>query len=253
MEYLFDYWLEIEELMRPYRRIYLLTDYDGTLTPIVNHPDRATLNANVRDLLRSLLKDRRFTLAIITGRTLKEIIQLVGIKGAYYIGNHGLEIKGPSLTFVHPVAEKLSPMISRICNDLKSKFEPIYGIIVEDKGLTASIHYRMVPKSMIGEMKKVVRSMVRSYEDFEIRYGKMVVEIRPKVFWDKGDAALWLVRNLGEDGIITYIGDDKTDEDAFKKIDGGLTILVSKRKKYSNARYYLKSVEDVHKFLHRLL
>jgi len=253
MKYLFDCWPEIEGLIKPYRRIYVLTDYDGTLTPIVDHPDRAILNVNVRDLLKSLAKDRRFILAIITGRTLKEIIQLVDIKGAYYIGNHGLEIKGPSLTFVHPIAEKLSPIISRICNDLKSKFESIHGVIVEDKGLTASIHYRMTPENMIGEIKKVVRSMARSYEDFEIRHGKMVVEIRPKVFWDKGDATLWLVRKLGEDGIPIYIGDDKTDEDAFKKIDRGLTILVSKERRHSNARYYLKSAEDVHKFLYRLL
>ena len=253
MKYLFDYWLEIEGLIRPYRRIYLLMDYDGTLTPIVDYPDKAILNANVRDLLKSLVKDRRFILAIITGRVLKEIIQLVGIQGAYYIGNHGLEIKGPSLTFVHPIAEKLSPIIFKICNDLKSKFEPIHGVIVEDKGMTASIHYRMAPKDMIGEIKKIVRSTVKSYEDFEIRHGKMVVEIRPKVFWDKGDAVLWLVRKLGEDGIIIYIGDDKTDEDAFKKIDEGLTVLVSKRRKYSNAKYYLKSVEDVHRFLYRLL
>ncbi|NWG09575.1 MAG: trehalose-phosphatase [Nitrososphaerales archaeon] len=253
MKYLFDCWHEIEEFMRPYRRTYILTDYDGTLTPIVDYPDQAILNPNVRDLLKSLVKDRRFILAIITGRTLKEIIQLIGIEGAYYIGNHGLEIKGPSLTFVHPMTEKLSLIISKICNDMKSKFESNHGVIVEDKGMTASIHYRMAPKNMTGEIKKVVRNTVRSYEDFEIRHGKMVVEIRPKVLWDKGDAVLWLVRKLGEDGIPIYIGDDKTDEDAFRKIDRGLTILVSKRRRHSNARYYLKSAEDVHEFLYRLL
>ncbi|MEM2955307.1 MAG: trehalose-phosphatase [Nitrososphaerales archaeon] len=253
MKNLFEFWSEIEALLRSNRRVYVLADYDGTLTPIVNYPDQAILNANNRDLLKSFTKDRRFVLAIITGRSLKEIINLVKIQGVYYIGNHGLEIKGPSLNFIHPVAEKLSPKISKICKNLKVKFESINGVIVEDKGLTASIHYRMAPKRMIGEIKKAVKSMVRSHVDFEIRHGKMVFEIRPKVSWDKGDAALWLIQNLGEDGIPVYIGDDKTDEDAFKKINWGLTILVSSKRRRSNARYYLKSPEDVHKFLHRLL
>ncbi|MCP8312993.1 MAG: trehalose-phosphatase [archaeon] len=253
MKYVFDYWPEIKALMKPYRRVFILTDYDGTLTPIVDYPDQAILNVNVRDLLRSFVKDKRFILAIITGRSLKEIIHLVKIQEAYYIGNHGLEIKGPSLIFMHPVAEKLSPIILKICKDLEAKFESINGVIVEDKGMTASIHYRMAPKKMIGEIKKVVRNAIRSHEDFEIRHGKMVVEIRPKVSWDKGDAALWLVQKLGTDDFPVYIGDDKTDEDAFKKINWGLTVLVSNKRRSSNARYYLKSTEDVHKFLYKLL
>lgn len=253
MKYLFDFWPEIEGLIKPYRRMYILTDYDGTLTPIVDYPDQAILDANVKNLLKSLAKDRRFILGIITGRTLKEIVQLVDIDGVYYIGNHGMEIKGPSLTFVHPIAEKLSPIISRICNDLRSKFEHIHGMIVEDKGMTASIHYRMAPKNTVKEIMKVAKDAVRLYEDFEIRYGKMVIEIRPEVYWDKGDATLWLVRKLGEDGIPIYIGDDKTDEDVFRKINKGLTILISKSRRHSDARYYLKSAEDVHKLLYRLL
>ncbi|MGQ9469178.1 MAG: trehalose-phosphatase [Nitrososphaerales archaeon] len=253
MKYVFDCWPEIEALIKPYRRVYVLTDYDGTLTPIVDHPDQAILNVNVRDILKSFVKDRRFILAIVTGRKLKEIIHLVGIQGTYYIGNHGLEIKGPSLTFIHPTAKKLSPTISEICKNMKAEFEPIDGVIIEDKGMTASIHYRMAPKKMIEDIKKAVKSIIRSYEDFEIRHGKMVVEIRPKVSWDKGDAALWLVQKLGSDGFPVYIGDDETDEDAFKKINRGLTILVSNKKKHSNAKYYLKSTKDVHKFLYRLL
>lgn len=253
MKYAFDYWSEIKALIKPYEKVYVLTDYDGTLTPIVNYPDQAKLNAKVKDLLKSFLKDRRFVLAIITGRSIKEIINLVGIQGIYYIGNHGLEIKGPLLNFMHPVAEKLSPIILGMCKNLKAKFEPVNGVIVEDKGMTASIHYRMVPKKMIGGIKKDVKSIVKLYEDFEIKHGKMVVEIRPKVSWDKGDAALWLIQKLGEDGIPIYIGDDKTDEDAFKKISRGLTFIVSRKARQSNARYYLKSPEDVYKFLYRLL
>lgn len=253
MRYVFDHWSEIEALIKSYRRIYVLTDYDGTLTPIVKFPDRAILNENVRDLLGALVKDKRFKLAIISGRALKEIINLVGVKGAYYIGNHGLEMMGPSLSFVHPFAEKLSPIISNICMNLKNELKNIDGVMVEDKGMTASIHYRMVRKYKIKKIKNIVKSIVKSHKDFEIRYGKMVIEIRPKVSWDKGDAALWLIKNLGEDGIPVYIGDDKTDEDAFKKIECGLTIIVSNRRRESNARYYLKSTEDVHKFLYRLL
>jgi HAD superfamily hydrolase (TIGR01484 family) len=155
MKYVFEHWSEVEALIRPYRRVYVLTDYDGTLTPIVDHPHQARLDRNIKNLLKSLVRNRKFILVIITGRVLKENIQLVGIQGAYYVGNHGLEMKGPSLTFVHPLAEKLSPLISKICEDLKAKLESISGILVEDKGMTTSIHYRMAPKKIIKEIKKV--------------------------------------------------------------------------------------------------
>lgn len=237
--------------------LLLLMDYDGTLTPIVERPEEAIIPTDMKRHLLQLSK--RYPIAIISGRALKDIRKLVGLRKIYYAGNHGLEISGPSLRLVRPEAEKVAPTVSEICNDLMVKLGHIDGVIVEDKGLTASIHHRLVAPGKLGELKRIFTKTTRPHlraGRVKIARGKKVLEIRPNINWGKGKAVLWIIEALKPKGeaLPIYLGDDETDEDAFRALRGrGMTILVSKTPRKSNAEYFLRDVGEVKVFLRKLI
>ena len=102
MPHLLYVWPRVSQLLRQAGRVLLLFDYDGTLTPIVDHPDLAVLAPGTKALLAGLSRDGRFILGIISGRSLDDVRARVGVSGLVYAGNHGLEIQGPGLDFTHP-------------------------------------------------------------------------------------------------------------------------------------------------------
>ena len=235
----------------------MLLDYDGTLVPIVERHELTTLPADTRELLRSLTK--RFEVAVISGRSLVEIEKLVGLKEIYYVGNHGFEISGPKGRFFMSEAEDARPIVTKICRKLQEKIGGIEGAIVEDKGLTASVHYRLVARRKFRSLKKNFEKVIKPHVDageIKITRGKKVFEIRPNIAWDKGKAVLWLIGIIDAKKKLTpvYMGDDRTDEDAFMVLrDGGITVLVSGRRKRSHAEFYLGNVCEVKTFLEKLV
>lgn len=258
MKYLFDCWKEIENFLFG-KEILLLLDYDGTLTEIVSRPELAILSEDMRNLIKKL--SQKFTIGIISGRSLEDVTNLVKVSGIYYAGNHGFEISGPpKLKLKKPEAEKIQPLIQKLCEKLEEKLGDIRGALVENKGLSASLHYRLVSKEDFENLKRIFENEVRHYisqGSIKVTRGKKVFEIRPNIEWDKGKAVKWLISALKkENSAKIYIGDDETDEDAFLalKEEKGITILVSAEKiKKSNAEYFLKDVEEVEEFLERLV
>lgn len=254
MKYLFDYWEEIK--MSFERGIILLTDYDGTLTPIVDKPELALLSEDTRVLLREI--SGQYPIAIISGRSLADIKDLVGVDGIYYAGNHGLEISGPGLDLKKPEADRTRPLIAKICNQLQDVLGHIEGAIVENKGLTASVHYRLVSDVDFYRLENVFKKVIHPYLStgkIRMNSGKKVFEIRPNLGWNKGKAARWMIDSVAhqKDSLPIYIGDDRTDEDAFAALkDHGITILVSEKIKSSNAEYFLRNVGEVRVFLEKL-
>lgn len=235
---------------------FLLLDYDGTLTPIMERPELAILHLDMKKLLKRLAS--QFKVAIISGRSLSDLKKLVALTGIYYMGNHGLEINGPSVEFVLPGAKRTRPIISKLCNKLRKELKHIHGAIVDDKELTVSVHYRLVPRKELRALKSIFEEVVGPHVAsgfIMVTKGKKVFEVRPNVDWGKGKAALWIINLIDPMGKLTpiYIGDDKTDEDAFLAIkDRGITILVSGKRKKSHAKFFLRDESEVKTFFKKL-
>ena len=243
------------------RHIMLFLDYDGTLAPIAFTPNKATITDINRALLRRLSKCRTIKLAIISGRSLKDIKGMVRIKGITYSGNHGLEIEGPRIKFTAPMPAGYMTALRRIKNRLSAELSSIKGVLIEDKGHVLSLHYRLINRKKIPLVRTVFHETVIFYlakGRISVKPGKKVVEVRPPVRWDKGKAVLWILarQRLGlkrKPLTAIYIGDDITDEDAFKALRGrGLGVFVGSPRP-SFAGYYLRGPGEVTRFLKLIL
>jgi len=243
------------------RFVFLFLDYDGTLAPIAERPCMAFLPEKTKVLLEALSKDPFCRLAVISGREIEDVKDKVGLKGVIYAGNHGLEIQGPNIRFKFIPPLRYNLAFKKIKADLKKKLSDINGIYVEDKGLSLSVHYRLVDPKLESVIKTIFFETTAHYKaegSVRVSNGKKVLEIRPPLEWDKGKVVLWL---LGRQKVLlnrmscvpVYIGDDLTDEDAFKALKGkGITVFAGKPKK-SFAEYYVKGSKEVADFLSFLL
>jgi trehalose 6-phosphate phosphatase len=263
LQHIFSVWQEFSKRLKGAERVLLLCDYDGTLTPITEKPELADLSENTRQLLQALTRQKHFTVSVISGRALADLRQMVGIDGIIYVGNHGLEIEGPGVALVNPLADEMKPVFRMINQALNKALASIKGVRVEDKGLTVSLHYRMVEESKSEEVKNIFERVIASAGSqgkFRVTSGKKVYEVRPAVDWDKGEAIALLIDRYGmantkQQLLPIFLGDDQTDEDGFKVIEkhGGVSIFVGEKPGHSAARYYLKSPAEVEQFLERLI
>jgi trehalose 6-phosphate phosphatase len=262
MQYLFDAWDNVVRRLKSVGCILFLSDYDGTLTPIVDKPELAVLSQEMRNLLRILAKNKRYTVGIISGRALADLKNKVSLEGIIYAGNHGLEIEGFGTSFFEPIAEEMRPFLHMLNQALSVTLRGIKGVFVENKGLTLSVHYRMVDgmeeKKVKGVFKRITDPLYITGK-IRITQGKKVYEIRPPVDWDKGKAIAWLIEKFRDSTrksniLSIYLGDDLTDEDGFKMINkkNGISIFIGEESNLSAAQYFLKSPEEVAKFLNML-
>lgn len=229
-------------------------DFDGTLAPIVDRPDDAILPGPTAEVLRELFQVPGVTVSIVSGRSLDDIRSRVGIDGLIYSGNHGLEIEGPGIRFVHSQAIALGELLRPITEQVARAASSLDGIEVEWKHLTVSIHYR---RASVFARRKLVEIMRKSPlgrdPRFIVREGKKVYEIRPRISWNKSDAIRLIQkrRNLG-DALLVLAGDDATDEDAFSAFDDAITICIAPRQKTA-ARHALGSSDELRDFLSAMI
>ena len=206
--------------------------------------------------IKSDSKSPQIKIAIVSGRKLSDVKKLVGLNNILYAGNHGFEIKGPGINIVHPQAKKIKPVLKKISTLLKKNLKNIKGAIVEDKKLSLSIHYRLVKPKDLKKLALLFKKTVAPFKkQTKLTYGKKIFEVRPKINWHKGKAVLFLLKKLvkGKKTTPIYIGDDLTDEDAFKALHKkGLTIRVGKSKS-SQAKKFVKDVNAVYQFLENML
>jgi len=259
MKYLFSDWERLKAVLID-KSLLLLLDYDGTLTPIRESAFLANLSKENKDLLSRFSKNPGCSLAIISGRSLEDIKGMVGLKGIIYAGNHGLQIEGPKIKFESQVSPRLKLAMRNIAQDLRKRLSDIKGALIEDKGLTLSVHYRLVRKKDMPLLDKITSEVINPYRvrnKIKINSGKKVYEIKPPFKWDKGKVVLYLLArqqfaSKDKKVLPIYIGDDVTDEDAFRAIKNkGLTVFVGKPKK-SYAQYYLRNHNGVQSFLEKI-
>ena len=263
MEHLFLAWREVAVQLRAARHILFFSDYDGTLAPIAERPELANLSRETSELLQTLARQSCFTICVISGRACRDLQQRVGIRSIIYAGNHGLEIEGPAMSFINPIAKELKPLFRHLHQSLSKALGKVSGVLVENKGLSLSVHYRMVAEDKRDEVKNIFEQAIdaaRSLGKVRITSGKRVYEVRPAVAWDKGKAIALLLKRQRKPKRKTqvlpiFLGDDLTDEDGFKVINQyrGISIFVGEETANTAAHYFLDSPAEVEKFLGRLL
>lgn len=252
MEYLWSRWPKVEQRICGSRHLLLLLDYDGTLTPIAPSPKQATLPLATKSILRKLSRNPRLSVALISGRALAELRQLVGLRGLTYIGNHGLEVWREGERTVLDIPQSSREALDQILPRLAKLVSDAPGAQLENKGLAVSLHYRQVPRDGSRRLKLAFRRIVLPFVRagaLTLLKGKKVIEVRPDLKWTKGDAALWLMRRMRRRfPLPIYIGDDQTDEDAFGMLREGITIRAGMHRR-SKAHYYVRGVQGVFRLL----
>ncbi|MGI8405843.1 MAG: trehalose-phosphatase [Thermomicrobiales bacterium] len=199
----------------------VLTDFDGTLSPVAPVPDAAFLHPDVARVLPEL-KERLHLLAVITGRATADASAKVGIPDLLYVGNHGLEWSENGVYLAHPVgieAERaVSETLAAIEDDLKSEEIELTGLLFENKRLSASIHYRLVtdPPAFEAHLIPIAERRAAEY-GLRLSGGKMTLELRPTSSISKGTAVEQIVKDRGLNGAM-FFGDDVTDVDAFRAL-----------------------------------
>ena len=233
-------------------RIFLFLDFDGTLVPIQDDPGACVLSPEVRDQLEMLASSGGSRVAVLSGRSLAELRKRVAVSGACYGGNHGLHISGRGLKFIHPVAEDTKKLIAKVGRALLKEIEGLEGVWIENKGLTFTLHYRRSGREEEVAARKAFYRVIAGNPEKErlaVLKGKKVLELMPNASWDKGRAALFILDSLAPGYVPVYVGDDLTDENAFRALNGkGITVRVGKSRT-TVAGYYLKSQREVLRLL----
>ena len=228
----------------------MLLDYDGTLTPIVNQPDMAVLPTDTRKALLELCQREKYIVGIISARSLEDIISRVGIDQLMYLGNHGLEMRGPGLDFVHPEATQLEGSVNQVYETLQQGVAEMAGVLIEHKGLTLTVHYRSTPEELVHQVKESVEAVVRPFLEsgaLIISPAKKALEIRPDIAWDKGKAISRIQEAFPQASLTVFFGDDLPDEAGFTVVQdsGGLGVFVGPAREPTVALYQVDSPREV--------
>ena len=204
-----------ETLLRPLTRpgrIGLLTDMDGTLSPIAATPGTARITPSSRDHLAAL-HERLALVAVISGRAVTDLIERVGLSQLVYVGNHGLETWVDAQVQIAPEALQYRPALEAALREARETLLP--GMRAEDKGATLSVHYRQAADPTAAQALGPVMASIAAAHGLRLFEGRMVFELRPPLAIDKGSAFAGLVAAHQLDAAV-YLGDDTTDADALR-------------------------------------
>jgi len=238
------------------KSVAVFLDYDGTLTPIVDHPDQAILADQVRTIIEKLAT--RCTVAVVSGRDLDDARAQVRVGSIFYAGSHGFDIAGPQgWRSVHEEGRAFLPVLDQAEAQLLKQLSSVPGAWVERKKFAVAVHFRKALDEHIPAIEQVVDRARAGHPSLRKSTGKKVYELRPDIDWHKGKAVLWLLEILGLDlaeVLPFYIGDDVTDEDAFRALEGrGIGIVVLDGPRPTAARFALEDTDEVRRFLEVLV
>jgi len=233
----------------------LLLDFDGTLAEFNPDPGAPELTPERWELLSMIARASGVSLGIVSGRRLDDLRARTRLPNhVYHAGLHGLEIEVDGHRTTHPDLSAAEARIEGLAACLARLLTEYPEVFIEDKGASVAVHTRRLPQDMyesifaradVLAVPWIAEGHVRRLE------GNAVVEYLPNISGHKGEATTWILqsveRKLERRAWVAYIGDDITDEDAFRAIDFGIGVLVGLRP--TAATYKLDGIADVDRFL----
>ena len=246
--HVFASWDKIGQRLRKARRVVLFLDFDGTLVALQPHPDDVRLDSSLRNLLHRLAEIRKVSLLVISGRRRADIQKRINIPGVRYLGLYGWETEGD--VFQTCASAGVVLRARRLLREGPGKLPAIW---VEDKGLGSAVHYRGASSGAVRRARLMVgRILGQLKPELYLQRGKKVWEILPREITGKGGAVRALLSRPSRTTLPIYVGDDASDESAFKQLRLGLTIRVGPSRR-SAARYRLRDPQEVRRFLERMV
>lgn len=228
-------------------------DFDGTLAEIVENPGDARLAPGMREAVAVLAQN--CAVAIVSGRDLDDVRGLAGLEGVHYAGSHGFVMAGPGgWRETAPEGAPFPPILDAAESALREALEGLEGVVVERKSFSLAVHHRRAAAGAEALVRETLSRVLAAQPRLAFSAGKKVFDVKPRVDWDKGRATLALARRFGADRLPVYVGDDTTDEDAFRALAGrGVTIVVRDgAERATAADYALDGVAGVEEFIRRL-
>src|SRR2546429_6394397 len=243
------------------KRSAVFLDYDGTLTPIRDRPEHAVISDSMREAVQRLAE--RVPVVVVSGRDRKVVQKLMGLDNLVVAGDHGFDIWSPTGGSIQrEEGASFEGLLREVEAKLRAELANIPGALVEPKKSSLAVHFRLVPEEQRSRVKEIVDAILNDHPELKVTPGKMVFEIQPRLDWDKGKAVLYLLKALDldrDDVVPVYLGDDITDEDAFRALAGrGIGIFVGSADDpetagYTTAAdYVLNTIGEVEQFLNRL-
>lgn len=240
------------------RHLLLLLDFDGTLCPFQPDPDAVYPEERIVRLLGSLASKPNSTVGIISGRRLPDLRKRLNVPGEVYIaGFHGLEIQSPSETFMHPEAAAATVTMRAIVERMRPALATLPGVFIEDKVFSIALHFREAAPAVRVAAQSCFLEAARDDIDagrLRVLPGACVVELLPGAAWHKGSALQWIrerIERLHGPTFTVYVGDDVTDEDAFRAI-GPEGMALSASERATGAHFSVNGPEGVARLLHSL-
>lgn len=245
--HLFRAWPEVSTRLRTSRQFAIYLDYDGTLVPLRERPGWTPLPERGRRALRNLTRHRGVRLTIVSGRTVRSVRRQVGVFGIGYIGQHGLE---PPTNGTRTSANARRALLE-VKRAVAVRLLGLPRIWIEDKGACFAVHYRGARRAVARGAVEAVRQVVREKADaLRVLGGKKVWEVLPRRA-GKSVAIKASLKRFPKRPLVIFAGDDATDEEVFGALRGAITIRIGSGGE-TQAKYFLRSPQEMLKFLERL-
>jgi trehalose 6-phosphate phosphatase len=235
----------------PRAHLVVLTDFDGTLTSFDVDPSAPRLSDDTRHALEMLASRDGVTVGLVSGRRIDDLARRTQLPDHIYLaGLHGLEIRHGNHAWRHPDLVDSREFADRVADAITASIGAVPGVRLEHKGLSLTVHVRAVDPSCRRDVLRLAIVAAQPWLNagaLKALDASEAVELLPNIAWTKGDAVRWIVDDVeahaGQKAWCIFLGDDVTDEDAFRAVRDGLTIVVGQRP--SLARLRLNSPADV--------